>query len=442
MEQVENSIIGREILEIIGNPKATSKNVKFRLTLHTVNLDIPIITIESIELLKNYNDNIGDYIVATFLMPMGDFMKDVYPYRDNLEITITRLSQDGKDTRRYKFLLLNNLMDKNGTRYTSSTRDELNKLEQARVEGQCVDPIIEALRISPVDGTYNITTVEDLIKGLFIDTLDNKVKINGKPVEYTLTIDPPDNKHLYGHIEIPTGTYLIDLPVYLQETSYGVYNGGLGLYISWLDNRYNIHIYPLYKKIKFDGPKTISKLMVYSIPSVKFDYSEHTYLVDGDIVKIYAGRSTRSIDTGENQLNDMGNGYVYTEPNLLISKNSINTDAGVVTDTNLLNKSIQIKDKKDQSNYIKHIGPINNRYRAKSTVMKATLTTYQIQWLHCDEHLIRPGMAVMFIYKHKDKGVIKLKGIVQSAYFMYNIGTKTTSGILNIMVEKPEMKKP
>lgn len=446
MVQIEDSVLGPEIAKIIGNKNAGIKTAVNKIIVHTVQLDIPITMIESIETYSDYNTNIGDYILATFMMPMGDYVKDVYPFRDNLEITITKLLNGIQLKTRFKFVITNNLGGMTASRYTNSTREELNKMEHARIEGQCVDRLVEVLRLQQVSGVYKNSNVKDLIHSAMLTTI-GKIKINDTPVPVNLTVMEPDNNVEYNNIRIPTGTSILDLPSYLQAIDYGVYNGNIGTYVKRTNctnpnnptclnnNGYDVFVYPLYNDTAFD--KVTKKLIVYAVNSVKFEMVENTYLVDGDIVKIIAGGSTRTLDNAENNMIDKGIGYVQTDPNLILERSTKITVDGVVVDTNNVNSASIAKNRLDGGNGVQHISVASNMYPYRSDTLKASMMIVQLQWNYSNPELIYPGMPVMYIYLDNSNGIIKLKGTVQSIFTMENQGTKTINSFMNIMVDKP-----
>lgn len=438
MKQIEDTILGKEINQIISNPNSKYNYVKHSCILHTFKLDINIDLVESIEIMRDYNNNIADYTLATFYMQMGDYVKDIYPFRDNLELTIVRNVYGIKYKERYKFVISNNQLGMIGSRYNSSSRDELNKLEQARIIGQCINREVEALRLQYTSGVYEFTTVKDVMYSAMQTTI-NKLKIGGVKINPNINISNVHNTRNYQHVKIPTGVNILDLPSYIQDTTYGVYNGGIGTYLQRYScvacTNLDLFIYPLYNNQVFDNVE--KKLVIYGVNSVKFEMVEHTYLVDGDVVKIISGGSTRSMDSGENDMMNNGNGYTYTDPNLILERNSIVTDNGVVVDSDKTNDGGFNKMRLDGSLLSKHLGPTDNAYKHRSDVLKSTMMVFQIQWNHCNIDLIYPGMPVMYTYMDIEYGLVKLKGAVQSLYAMYNEGTKTVNALMNIMVEKP-----
>jgi len=446
MKPIEQTPIGKDILKITSNVKSGVNHVKHKVILHTEKYDINIPLVESIEILSDFNSNTSDYIVASFLMGMGDFIKDIYPYRDNLNLTITRIIGKVKSTYTYRFVLLNNNGNISGTRYNQSSRDELNKLEQVRVIGQCVDRISETLRLQFVSGIYRDVTVEDMLKSMLLSNIRTAKSVLGNiKIQYHLV--KPDNNKVYNHIKVPTGTNILQLPTYLQNNDYGVYNGNIGTYVKihekWNQDKYNtlnnIYVYPLYDSKIFDNSKR--KLIIYGVSSAKFNHVENTYLQDGDVLSIIAGVGTTSYDDAENKLMDKGVGFTTSNPEALLTSNNITNDNSSYVDAESLNQTTLDKDRKDKLNTTQYIGPDANHFKYRSDIVKNTMMPYTIQWNFCDPDLIYPGMPVMFVFKDGEHGIVKLKGTVQSLYTLYTEGMNSVSALVNIMVEKPYYRR-
>jgi len=442
MKPIEQTPIGKDILKITSNTNSGINHVKHKVILHTEKYNINISLVESIEILSDFNSNTSDYIVASFLMGMGDFIKDVYPYRDNLNLTITRIIGKVKSTYTYRFIILNNNGNISGTRYSQSSREELNKLEQVRVVGQCVDRVSETLRLQFVSGIYTNTNVEDVLKSMMLSNIRTAKSVLGNiNIQYHLV--KPDNNKVYNHIKIPTGTNVLQLPTYLQNNDYGVYNGNIGTYVKihekWNKDKYNtltnLYVYPLYDSKLFDNSKR--KLIIYGVTSAKFDHVENTYLVDGDILSIIAGINTTSYDDGENKLTDKGIGFTTSNPEALLTSNNITSDTSSYVEMTSLNQTTLDKNRKDGLNTTQYIGPDANHFKYRSDIVKNTMMHYTVQWNFCDPDLIFPGMPVMYVFKDGTAGIVKLKGIVQSVYALYTEGMNTVSALINIMVEKP-----
>lgn len=439
MLRIEDSVLGPEILSIINNENSGVKYLGNKVVIHTAELDIDVLMLESIEIMHDYNNNVSDYVIATFFIEMGDYVRDIYPFRDNLQISISINVHGEMITTRYKLVILNNDLDNNASMVNVASRDELNKLKLSRVIGQCIDNLTEVMRLQSVSGVYHNTTVDKLISSAISTSLEN-IKINGVKPIVKIDIEKPDNDRTYNHITIPTGTMILDLPTYLQYTKYGVYNANIGTYVSNITDKkgnteYRIYVYPLYSNLLFD--KREKKLIIYATNNIMYESVEHTYLVDGDVVKIVAGSSVRAVDNSENDMLNSGSGYTTVDTTSAINRGVVVGDAGVEVDQKTINNGAITKQDVGGGNLTRHIGPEDNLYKYRSDIVKTTMMIYQIQWNHCNPSLIFPNMPVQYTYLDNYENIIKLKGTVQHFYVMYNEGTKTVSAIINIAVEKP-----
>ena len=88
--QIEKSPIWIDILSVI---KSGKKSIKFeyRALLHNEKEDINIFKIKAIDIVRDYATQINEVIQIEFDMLLGDCMRRLYPYRDNLELTIKRI---------------------------------------------------------------------------------------------------------------------------------------------------------------------------------------------------------------------------------------------------------------------------------------------------------------------------------------------------------------
>ena len=432
------SLLDLDINTIIGYNEMNPSEYYYTVSLNTTEFDIPISLLESVEILRDYGTNIGDQLTVTFRVGMGDFIKDIYPNRDNLEMTVTMNVGTESYTEKYKFVTTNNNSNVYGTRLTSQGRDELNAQEQTIVEGQCVSRLVEQLRTTYVDGVYANHDVMSVIRSRLKQHIVS-VKIGGVIQEVNIDIYTPDNDRVYDHIQVPTGTKLLDLPTLLHEGDYGVYNGNIGTYLQNYGigptRKNTIFVYPLYNISRYDTEDR--KAIFYSSPSHKYQYVENTYMVDGKIIKIISNGNIKSMDAGENEYIDIGNSIVSSDPNSVMERNVIVKDKDSVSIKELNMSGESNSKKRDNVNkqaYIKHD---DNLYRHRSEVMATTMSLHQITWNFCNPEYLYPGMPVAYIYESSELGTVTLKGVLHSIYFRYDNATKSTTALVNVFVEKP-----
>jgi len=449
---MENSDLGPlslEVRKIVSNINSADYHTTLEAIIHTDTLDYPVSTIESFEILKDFNNNSTDFALFTCLIQAGDYVHDIHSKRSNLEISIKITSQSNVYNHRYKLIINNNKTSLEGTMYTNSTRESLNSMEMVRVEGQCLDLLFEKIRLQHVEGVFRLTNVFKVMITKFDqfmkakhsprDDGSNNLKFMKKDAKYKIDIAPVNNTNTYDHIEVPTGLKLSDLALYLQETHYGVYNGSIGFYIQDFYNVKTIFVYPLYDSYRFLDPKVKKKLIVYSVPDMKYDAVEHTYLIDGDILKIVSGHSGVGHNTGTDNLIDDGNAITTTKADQVMLRNALVTDKAATVSSDLTLDGQKDKTLPDGTENVIHLGVDDNLYKYRSNLNKHKTMTYQAQWNYCNPELLYPGMPVCYVYTENTK-VIKLNGILQSMFVMYNNGTKSVSSILNISIIKPEFK--
>jgi hypothetical protein len=214
-----------------------------------------------------------------------------------------------------------------------------------------------------------------------------------------------------------------------------VYNGDIGSYLKEYENKLTFFIFPLYNNELFEDSN--KKLMIYGANNIRLNFIENTYLVDGDIIKILSNANVNIIDNGENEYINTGDGYTSSDPSLIMSRNSMVTDNEIYYTKDTQLSGAKKKDRRDGVSKATYLNNESNLYKFRSKIIKNSMAIYQITWNYCDMDLLYPGMPSAYIYEDEVNGIMELKGVVISTYYRYNEATKTTSGLINLAVEKP-----
>ena len=429
-----SNLIDIDIKPIL-NEKNTSKDFTYEFILHTVNDDIELTQIISYEMLQDFNNTIGDYNLLTVNIPMGTYIKKVYPYRDNLTCTILKTfnndlpSQSGE----YKLVIVNETGDsESSTHYKNMTEDQLNQSEMKKVEAQVYLIELEALRNSYVDGTYSNVTVQELIGFEYANAKDN-ITVHGNPLSLNIDIVEPDNDMRYNNILIPSGVMLQDLPIYLQNGDFGIYNGGCGTYLTKYNNTLSVFVYPLYTTKRFEETND-TKLMIYNPGNQRLSGIENTWKKDGDIVKIIASSGIKVLDKGASNMLDKGETLVSSRPEQIFNMAGSITDDDFTVDTSEQLSVNSVKERSDGISRSRYIGNESNMYKQRTSIIKDTMATYQIPWHFSYPEIIYPGMPVCYVYEDETRGVVKLYGSVQLLMTSYDKPLSSISSILIITV--------
>lgn len=428
-----SDLVAREVDSII-KIKNNETKINYDIVLHTGIDDLSLDMLETIETVEDYNNNVGEYKLVNFLVGAGEFNFKIKPYSKNLEMSVKKYI--GKEliyTEIYKAVIVNldnNLSDLKGN-YKQANLDQTN---MARVTIQLLNKELEVIRSLKVDGVYKYTTIKSLLLSL-MDKGMKSVKINDENIQLSMNIVEPHNDNFYDHIIIPTGIRLLDLPTYLQDTTYGIYNGDIGIYFKKYRRedilKLNLFVYPLYTID--ETPKR--ELFIYHTNNPYLDYVDTTYKIVGDIVKIVSTSSINMIETDENQDIDLGNAVTGSDPYSLTDYNSVVTNDMILFDKTLQVSSQKSYDREDGMNIETYVGNESNLYKHRSKVNERAMGIFQITWNYSDTDLLIPGMVVTLFYQ-KDKEVKQLKGVLQNTFTVYNESTKTTSSLLNIKMRR------
>lgn len=437
MALFQGRLLETDIASIIANDLGSKDSLVYEVTVHTVDADIPVAALKNVEVMRNYSKYVGDYIVVGFNMYGGDFIKDVYPHRDNLEMTISvydKITNVTVSDNRYKLVLINNNANVYGSKYMLSDREQLNRTEYIYVEGQCIDRVVEGLRLLQVEGIYENTNLQDIIMAELTEKI-NTLQIDGATPEFGIDIAEPSNPNLIDQLIIPTGIHALDFPSYLQNTVYGIYNAGIGTYIQNINNKPMLFVYPLYDVNRFD--KVEKKCMVFYAGNTAYNVMDNTYLEDGDVLKIIAGTNLTSLDNAENEFMSEGSGFIRTLPQQMLNRNVSVTDSSMNLDAESQLEGTKFKDRTDGVDKPIYLGNEVNMYKYRSEINKRSLGTYQFQWHFSNPELIYPGMPIQYIYEDDENGITKLTGIIHGIVTKYDNVIKTMSSLIIFMAKKP-----
>lgn len=387
--------------------------------------------IVTVDILRDYNANVTDHMVVQASFSMTDIVTKIYPNRNKLEIVVTVGNFNGVTTTRYKAMVLTSLEGIEGTVLSNTSVDVLDKMPLRYIDIQCITPVFEALRTKPIYGVFANTNVGSLM-GAVVSNALTEIKLSGFSAgDIGINITKPDNDTKFKQIIVPENTMVLDLPSYLQETDYGVYNGAVGTYIQVYNGKPYVFIYPLYGNTWFN--KTTKKLIVYNSVTKRYDDVRQTYLVDGDTINIIATSNTKVLPIGNNNIK--GSGYRAGTPYQLMNRNFTIDNGNITVNPKRTSVNEAHNINTDGTKLIRMIGNTSNLFPQRSRVLREACDLVQLQWNFCDMGLIYPGMPVCFVTEDASTGTIRKKiGVVQSTYEGYNEANKNTAGIINLMV--------
>lgn len=376
--------------------------------IHTPTENIDAFKTLSIDIDQDFEFNFGDYVLLTLTIPNGTYLKRIYPYKNNLEISLIKrpLSELTQDQRvdennkyeRFTAVLVDTgspLIDNNRTNI--NTEEILNHTGFATVKLQLLPKALSQLRLILVGGIYNNTTLENIVKYIFT-TESKKITLEEEYRPLGINVYPFDNQTKYKQIAINHGVPLSDLISYLHGVFGGLYSTGVGQYYL---NRY-WYVYPTYNTNRFD--ESNNPLTIINLPEDMFTEIERTYRVVGNSLYVISTGATKFEDRAEYlQLNE-GEGVRFADANKIL-------DSFVDVANNKI-KAKRIKQNTEvvaveRNNNLKHVPISKDRIVAtpfleQSKIASRNGSYFNLVWENSKPELLTPGMAVKIIYMEND----------------------------------------
>lgn len=419
--EIEKTPLWADIRDVLATSNKPIK-FEFRGMLHTEKEDYPVLKIYTIDLIRDYANNIGDVLHISFKMPLGEYMVHLYPFRTNLEFTIKRIQLQESDSNkepdtpiiveRYKAVFL---VDENpiltGSELERIDTASLNTVDIIDVKLQLLDRSLEPIRVKTVFGVYRNVTSEQMIHTLLAGE-SMKVQVDGKPAIDGIDIVEPDNKEVRKHVILPNGSLVIGIPTFMQEAMGGVYSSGIGNYLQKYNGKRLWFVYPLYNPMRFEKSKD-DRAIVYAIPQDKFPNIDRTYKKDGKIVSILATAAKRYQDSADIDYMNKGSGFRMADARAFMKKPVKLTDEGPKGKRANLNYEVVAESREDGLNYAPFTseGASSNPFRQFSRINARNVARIDFIWENCDYEMLYPGMPCKYIFLDDDKP-IELKGII------------------------------
>lgn len=420
----EDTLLYPDVEEIIYSGK---KKVlfDFKAMVHTEVEEFEIWNLESLDIVRDYVYRVGDQVRIIFQLPLGDYINRLYPYRDNLEVTVKRITLEEHSNERMKnekiiktrykavFLVKEN-PPVPSTELDSVDAFSLNTMEMARVTLELYDRSLEPLRVKTVSGVVKDEKYEDVIRAL-VGGGSLKVLVDGKPSIDGIDIVEPDNKEKRKFTVFPDGTLLTSIPTFLQEREGGVYDGGIGTYLQVYKEKKFWFVYPLFDIRRYD--KEEAKVIFYEVPHQRFPQIERTFNQDGEVIKIACTGQKKYEDTGEVSYMNQGSGYRMPDARAYMAKPVEMTADGPKGNRKRVFHEVVTKDRTDNLNFapILKTGPSMNPFAQRARVLARTMASVNVVWENSDHELIYPGMPCKYTFLSQDK-VKSLKGSILRAH--------------------------
>jgi len=445
-----------DITEVLTNGMKPVKH-EYQAMIHTEKENFPAFKVMSIDVEADYANNVYDRHIIVVRLFLGDYVKRLYPYRTNLEISVKRIvldevsdADDPKQKQkvvRYKaFYDPRKNQPVTASQLETMSADDLSRGETIDLVLELVERNYEALRQKTVQGIFRKVTAKKMIHNI-LGGESVKVTVDGKPTIDALDIVEPDNGDTRLQYVIPSGTYLANLPTFLQEEHGGVYQSGIGTYFQWYKDKKMWFVYPLYGKTRF-AKSTDDKLIIYAAPPDRFPSIDRSYKKDGAIIKIVSNRDPQIADDRDFSNMNTGSGFRMMDSRNIMTKPVKITEEGPVGARGNLNFEVVAEDRKDGNNYAPTLmDSSSNPYAQYTKLLARNTARIDLVWENSNPELIYPGMPVRFIYLDYDK-VRQVDGIVGFIHSVttleataMNARTYRTISMLSLLAESTSFER-
>lgn len=411
--------IKKDIDDIAIKGYTTLNTFYIEAILHLEEEDIKIEYIEYYDIVKDYVTSLCDSVTITFNIGAGTLINEIYPNRDNLEMTIKTESIDGsgelvETETRYKCIITDIHKAMQNPMFTSTDRDTQDKSLVLPLTAECSPREFEVLKNVYTFLNIRNATVKDSIYAAFYKIKEKGCfQVEDQEVELTFSVVEPDNKIEYSSItcfvDFDKGAIpILDYPSYIQH-KLGVYNGSIGTYLCKEEDENIIYVYPLLDYNSYDKEIEGNKLMVF-VPN-RFedgDFAENTYYEDGSVLKILTTTDINGLDRGEDELRNVGNTVSSVHPKSLINRQTTKKEGEDVTyDKNEISRTNDYAEMKDGTVNVKVEGVTGNMYESRSKIIAADMIYYDLTWTNGNPNIITPGMPVQLLFENIGEDKIK-----------------------------------
>lgn len=412
--------------------------------------EITTFKVVDMDILRDYANNFADVMLVSVLMLAGDYVGDVYPYREDLQVVLYKTplaamygnSEDNAEPlvkMTYKGILKSTVDVKaHGSAGKPFDQDAMNLTPPITVEFDLVRKPIMQVRMITYGQIFRKVVPGDTVKSIL--TIASK-EITGPKDELVLgmTMVEPNNKVETDHVIIPQGTPLVDIPGYVQKNCNGIYTNGIGFYVQ--GNYWYVYApfdVTRYKKVQ----KTITLIR---IPEKRFEGLDRTWSLDGDNLTILAPGHFSKSDTTAVQKLDSGVGVMFADATKFMSDFVQVKDNKATVSRKENNNEFTTENRTDGFSRTLRA---DNRITCNLCVEQSKLSirsgsVMTVVWSHSDPELIEPCMPVKIMVMDGEE-LKEIEGVVlmsDTQYKLHGVGAAATRHSCNTALHifyKPE----
>jgi hypothetical protein len=399
---------------------------KTEAVLHTADHNYYIRFLVTTDINRNYTGNLGDETVITTKLPLGDFVYNIYPQREDLTLTLIITTVGLKYDMKYKAVISSVAKEVKSGSYNSTPLHELNKQDYTPVTFQLLNNAVEGYRrANVIGGVYKKCPVEF---PMFTETMMalGTISFFGGTSIGSIEVATPNNWRFYRQIIIPHDTKAKDVPV-LMQAEYGVYNGGITTYVQNYDGNNILFVYPPYRT---DGSGFFKRrLNIYVTNNLEVGALSNTYTLTDDTINVLGvifgtkgtGQLSKSVSDYTRAVGNAikaANTETMAQRPVKVSPKAIKPDSS----KQMVESGASGTSASEASNTV-NAGRTTNFFALRSVILQNAGRVLHMQWQFSNARYLTPGMAVDVNFR-TEKGIDKFAGILHGVHISYENNKK------------------
>ena len=437
----------REVLAITGGP-GVPPSIGWRLEITTPVKTHRALRVLSIDEIGDYINACGDELYVKAYFPGGDYVHEIYPYRNQLKATLYRDMLTGSDTstdapvqtQTFSALLLDAQDLQKEAQTAAATKETGNLTQMLELTFQLTETVLNQALKTPVGGTFRDVDTPTLLKYLMTRTLG---LLNNDEDSEPVKIDMVEstNDEVHSAVVVETGVPLTSLGDYLHQKISGIYSAGYAGYLK----RGVWYIYPPYDVTRFES-EVKPTLTIVNIPRNQMPHVERTFRVTDNQVVILASGESRHVDKSDQTQLNQGNGIRFADAGKFMGDLvTVKDNKATVLRADNTNEFV-VGPRPDKLNQIRSANTLltTNRFFEMSK-LAATQGSYMlVEWQNADPSRLYPGMPTRVSYyeggaiQHVDGVLVGMHAFHQSPEPAMTQRRHIVSAALTVFIQRAQ----
>jgi hypothetical protein len=367
----------------------------YEATFVTEKEEVPAMIVVSTDSIGDYRNAATDEMLIKVVLPWGQYLNRVLPFKENLKMTVTRsrVGQQGESTADAIVVqTFNAYLPAEGETATMADSPETATEYSADLSGlktvtvQLQEEAFALTRSELVGGVFRDSTPFDILIAL----LSNSIKNMDLEVEQSIlgiNSVPPNNLTKRSNTIIPHGTSLVSVADKLQKEYGGIYTAGVGCYLKkgfW-------HVWPLYNFMRYDTAEYTAMFIL--APSQQYRGVERTWRIVDKHLSVFVTGGVQRTDPSEILLLNEGNGTRFANTDAMMEGFfETGGNKAVAKRTNNANEYEAVTRKANNMSRVSSDIGTSNAFNEASKIAVRNGAFLTMNWENSNPDAIQPGL--------------------------------------------------